>query len=108
MLHRRLRRLAVALYALVLVHSLYAQSAPQGASTAPPADLDAYVANVMNTFEGPGIALAIVKDNKVLNAKAYRMREPGEPTLVDEHTKFGIGSSTNPFTAPALAAQLAV
>ena len=103
MLHRRLRRFAVAVYALVLVHSLGAQSAPPVASTAPPADLNAYVANVMKTFEVPGIALAIVKDNKVIVAKGYGLRKLGDPTPVDEHTMFGIGSNTKAFTTAALA-----
>ncbi len=103
MLHRRLRPFAVAVYALVLVHSLGAQSAPPVASTAPPADLNAYVANVMKTFEVPGIAVAIVKDNKVIVAKGYGLRKLGDPTPVDEHTMFGIGSNTKAFTTAALA-----
>src|ERR1700738_297246 len=103
MLHRRLRPFAVAFYALVLVHLLEAQSAPPVASTAPPAALDAYVTNVMRTFEVPGIALAIVKDNKIIVAKGYGVRKLGEATPVDEHTMFGIGSNTKAFTTAALA-----
>jgi CubicO group peptidase (beta-lactamase class C family) len=102
MLHRRLRRFAVAVYALVFVQSLGAQSEPPVASTAP-ADLDDYVAHVMKTFEVPGIALAIVKDNKVIVAKGYGVRKLGDPTPVDEHTMFGIGSNTKAFTTAALA-----
>jgi CubicO group peptidase (beta-lactamase class C family) len=101
--HRRFRRFAAAFYALVLVHSLEAQSAPPAASTAPPADLDAYMANIMNTFEVPGIALAIVKDNRIVLAKGYGVRKLGEATPVDEHTMFGIGSNTKAFTTAALA-----
>jgi CubicO group peptidase (beta-lactamase class C family) len=103
MLHRRLRPFAVAFYALVLVHSLEAQSAPPVTSSTPHADLDAYVANVMKTFEVPGIALAIVKDNKIIVAKGYGVRKLGEATPVDEHTMFGIGSNTKAFTTAALA-----
>jgi CubicO group peptidase (beta-lactamase class C family) len=103
MLYRQLGRFAAAVYALVLVHSLVAQSTPPVTSTAPPADLDAYVANVMKTFEVPGLALAIVKDNKVIVAKGYGLRKLGDPTPVDEHTLFGIGSNTKAFTTAALA-----
>ena len=34
------------------------------AQTAPPPDLDSYVANSMKTFDVPGMAVAIVKDGK--------------------------------------------
>ena len=103
MLHRPLRLFAVAFYALILVHSLEAQSAPPVPSSAPPVDLDAYVANVMKIFEVPGIALAIVKDNKIIVAKGYGVRKLGDPIRVDEHTMFGIGSNTKAFTTAALA-----
>ena len=65
----------------------------------PPADLDAYVARVMKTFEVPGIAVAIVKDGKVVVAKGYGVRKLGEPAPVDAQTLFGIASNTKVFTA---------
>ncbi len=71
--------------------------------TAPPADLDEYVVHAMKTFEVPGMALAIVKDGKVVVAKGYGVRKLGEITPVDENTLFGIGSNTKAFTAAALA-----
>jgi CubicO group peptidase (beta-lactamase class C family) len=71
--------------------------------TAPPADLDTYVARSMKTFDVPGIAVAIVKDGKVLVAKGYGVRKLGDPTPVDEFTMFGIGSNTKAFTTAALA-----
>jgi CubicO group peptidase (beta-lactamase class C family) len=73
------------------------------AQTAPPADLDTYVANSMKTFDVPGLAVAIVKDGKVVVAKGYGVRKLGDPTPVDERTRFGIGSNTKAFTTAALA-----
>jgi CubicO group peptidase (beta-lactamase class C family) len=73
------------------------------AQTAPPGDLDSYVANSMQAFDVPGTALAIVKDGKVLVAKGYGVRKMSAPTPVDEHTMFGIGSNTKAFTTAALA-----
>ena len=73
------------------------------AQTAPPADLDNYVATSMKTFEVPGLALAIVKDKKILVAKGYGLRKLGDPTPVDKYTMFGIGSNTKAFTTAALA-----
>ena len=73
------------------------------AQSAPPPDLDAYVANSMKTFDVPGMAVAIVKDGKVVVAKGYGVRKMGDPTPVDERTMFGIGSNTKAFTTAALA-----
>jgi CubicO group peptidase (beta-lactamase class C family) len=75
--------------------SLLAQSAPP--------DLDAYVANSMKTFDVPGMAVAIVKDGKVVVAKGYGVRKLGDPTPVDDRTMFAIGSNTKAFTTAALA-----
>jgi CubicO group peptidase (beta-lactamase class C family) len=68
-----------------------------------PGDLDDYAARAMQTFDVPGMALAIVKDGKVVVAKGYGVRKLGEATPVDENTLFGIGSNTKAFTAAALA-----
>ena len=67
-----------------------------------PKDLDVYVASVLKEFEVPGIALAIVKDGKVIVAKGYGVRKMGEPAKVDDQTLFGIASNTKAFTATAL------
>ena len=57
----------------------------------------------MKTFDVPGIAIAIVKDGKVVLAKGYGLRKMGEAAPVDENTLFGIGSNTKAFTTAALA-----
>src|SRR5216684_7619351 len=81
--------------------SMWAQTAAR--PDAPPADLDAYVASSMKTFDVPGMAVAIVKDGKILIAKGYGVRKLGDPTPVDEFSMFGIGSNTKAFTTAALA-----
>jgi CubicO group peptidase (beta-lactamase class C family) len=68
-----------------------------------PSDLDEYVGRSMKTFEVPGMAVAVVKDGKVVMAKGYGVRKLGEATPVDQNTLFGIGSNTKAFTAAALA-----
>jgi len=47
--------------------------------------------------------VAIVKDGTIVVAKGYGVRKLGDPTPVDEHTMFGIGSNTKAFTTAALA-----
>lgn len=68
-----------------------------------PADLDAWVTRSMKEFNVPGMAVAIVKDGKVVVAKGYGVRKLGDATPVDERTMFGIGSNTKAFTTAALA-----
>ncbi len=76
---------------------------PLVGQAAPPADLNTYVASSMNTFNVPGMGVAIVKDGKIIVAKGYGVRKLGESTPVDEFTMFGIGSNTKAFTTAALA-----
>jgi CubicO group peptidase (beta-lactamase class C family) len=90
-----LKRLPIVFVVLVFVACASAQSAP--------ADLDSYVASSMKTFDVPGLAVAIVKDGKILVAKGYGVRKLGDSTPVDEFTTFGIGSNTKAFTTAALA-----
>ena len=68
-----------------------------------PADLDAWVTRSMKEFNVPGMAVAIVKDGKVVVAKGYGARKLGDATPVDESTMFGIGSNTKALTTAALA-----
>jgi CubicO group peptidase (beta-lactamase class C family) len=101
MLPVSLKRVAVAIAVLLVVGSAWSQTAiPAGT---PPPDLDAYVAWSMKTFDVPGMAVAIVKDGKIVVAKGYGVRKLGDPTPVDEFTLFGIGSNTKAFTTAALA-----
>ena len=74
---------------------------PASAQVLPP-NFDALVARAMKTFEVPGMAIAVVKDGKVVLAKGYGVRKLGDPAPVDARTLFGIASNTKVFTATAL------
>jgi CubicO group peptidase (beta-lactamase class C family) len=89
-------RLAASLAILLCARSTFAQNNP-------PADLDAYVARSMKTFDVPGLSVAIVKDGKVILTKGYGVRKLGDPAPVTQNTLFGIGSNTKAFTSAALA-----
>jgi CubicO group peptidase (beta-lactamase class C family) len=66
-------------------------------------EIDAYATTVLATHGGPGMAIAIVKDDKVVHAKGYGVRELGKPAPVDENTLFAIASNTKAFTTAGLA-----
>ena len=66
------------------------------------AEIEEFVNRAMQTWNVPGLALAIVEDERVLLAKGFGFRETGKPELVDEHTLFAIGSNTKAFTATAI------
>ena len=89
-----------AMWLAVFMLAVAKQSAAQAG---PPADLDAFVARSMKTFGVPGLAIAVVKDGKVVMSKGYGVRKMGESAPVDENTLFGIGSNTKAFTTAALA-----
>src|SRR5450830_386507 len=78
-------------------------AAPVVASAAVPAfDLDQDVATALTVFDVPGIAIAIVKDGKVITAKGFGVRKLGEPAPVDAKTLFEVASNSKGFTAAAL------
>jgi len=88
---------------LVLV-SPFALADPLPAASTPAGlqGLDAYVQTVMRDWHVPGLALAVVKDGKVVLARGYGVRELGKPGGVDADTLFDIGSNTKAFTAATL------
>lgn len=69
----------------------------------PWAGLDAYVEGAMRTWQVPGLALAVVRNDSVIYARGYGVREAGRPERVDERTIFAIGSASKAFTAAAIA-----
>jgi CubicO group peptidase (beta-lactamase class C family) len=65
-------------------------------------ELDRFVDQAMRTWNVPGLALVIVRDDQTLLAKGYGVRNMHQPEMVDEHTLFAIGSNTKAFTATAV------
>lgn len=62
-------------------------------------NVDAYVEKTMTDWRIPGLSLAVVKDDKIIYAKGYGVREIGKAEKVDERTLFPVGSITKSFTA---------
>ena len=66
-------------------------------------DFDAYVRRGLQTLRVPGVAVAVVKDGKLVFAQGYGVRTLGDTGRVDAHTLFQIASNTKAFTTAALA-----
>ena len=66
-------------------------------------EIDSYAQTVLTTHKGPGMAIAIVKDDKVVMAKGYGTRELGKDAPVNENTLFAIASNSKAFTTASLA-----
>ncbi len=64
---------------------------------------DAFVEAQMKEWKVPGVAIAIVKDGKVVLERGYGQRDVKGALAVDAATLFAIGSSTKAFTALDLA-----
>jgi CubicO group peptidase (beta-lactamase class C family) len=65
--------------------------------------VDVVVKKAMVEFQAPGIAVALVRDDKVVYLKGHGVRQLGQDEPVTPDTLFAIGSCTKAFTATALA-----
>ena len=92
----------------VIAIALAASIAAQGAGAqAPESDpkavaFDAYVTQAVKDWKTTGLAVAVVKDGKVVFSKGYGVRERDKAAPVDGQTLFAIASTTKAMTAAAI------
>lgn len=67
--------------------------------SAAPLDLEHDINEALKVFQVPGLAIGIIKEDQVLLAKGYGMRNVEDHLPVTENTLFAIGSCTKAFTA---------
>lgn len=79
---------------LVIALSVTAQSLEQKIK-----EFDAYIEKSRQDWRAPGMAVAVVKDGKVLLQKGYGVRELGKENKVDAQTLFSCASTTKAMTA---------
>ncbi|MFL5581464.1 MAG: serine hydrolase [Gemmatimonadaceae bacterium] len=92
--------LALGLAAATAAHGQAPRPAPR---RDPAAEFDAYAARAVRDWDVTGLAVAVVKDGRIVFARGYGVREIGKPAPVDTQTLFAIGSTTKSMTAAALA-----
>ncbi|MEW6744418.1 MAG: serine hydrolase domain-containing protein [Planctomycetota bacterium] len=88
---RALSRLASASLVLLVVLSAARTASCQ---ELPLRDLDALVEHGMSVWDVPGLAITIVKDDRVVLAKGYGVRELGKSAPVNEETIFDMAPKT--------------
>lgn len=93
-----MRRSAFPALFLIVGLPLFALGQP-----APLDGLDQFIEAGMERWGIPGLAVAVVRDDEVILARGYGVRERGRPEPVDEHTLFGVASTTKAMTVTALA-----
>src|SRR5690554_3234245 len=64
--------------------------------------IDSLVQKTMETFDVPGMAVAVLKDGKVYHKNTYGVRSLKTNEVVDQNTLFGVASNTKAVTAAAL------
>ncbi len=67
------------------------------------ANFEKYAEQAQKDWQVPGMAIAIVQDNKIIFAKGFGVKKVGTDAKVDEHTIFQIGSTSKAFTAALVA-----
>lgn len=67
------------------------------------AQVAAFVEQMRNAFNVPGVAIGIVQDGKVVMARGFGVRTLGKPDKVDGDTRFMIASNTKALTTLMLA-----
>ncbi len=77
----------------------YAQKAPLLNYAKQIKAFDTYVEHARQEWKVPGLAVALVKDGRILFTKGYGVRELGQPEPVDTETLFTCASTTKAMTA---------
>jgi CubicO group peptidase (beta-lactamase class C family) len=66
-------------------------------------ELDGYIRQGMKDWGIPGLSVAVVRRDSVVLLRGYGVLQQGNPAPVDEHTLFGMMSTTKAMTAMAIA-----
>src|SRR5947209_9498617 len=90
----RMRRFVIVLAVFLLTTSASAQLSD--------AIIDKDVRDTMDAWHLPGVAIAVVQNDKVIFLKGHGIKEVGKTQPVTADTLFEIGSTTKAFTATAM------
>lgn len=92
--YQRVLTLQIILLLIGIHHDLFSQKTSS--------QIDTLVMDAMKKFNVAGVAIAIVKDGKVIHKKGYGVKDITTQSPVNELTNFEIASNSKAFTAAAL------
>lgn len=84
---------------IVLITMLWSQLVLAQSSTLQVKEFEAYVEKARLAWQVPGMAVAVVKDGKVISMRGYGQRALGADDKVDTQTLFACASTTKAMTA---------
>ena len=90
------RNILVVLFFFSITFSVFAQQPISSVQ------IDEITEKAMKTFNVPGMAVAVIKDGKVIHEKGYGVRNMYKSEKVDKNTLFAIASNTKAFCGFAL------
>jgi len=94
--HPRSKTLSCVLLLIGLV------ATPAVTQPAPLLGLEQYIEQAMRDWDIPGLAIGVVRNDSLVFARGFGVRELGGSDAVNEHTIFAIGSASKAFTAAAV------
>src|ERR1700709_1787949 len=86
----------------IIIALMFVSSMNLHAQVMSSSQIDSLTELTLKTFDVPGIAVAVVKDGKIIHAKGYGVRSLNTMQKVDENTLFGIASNSKAFTVASL------
>lgn len=92
--------------AVLVLLGVWMTAAPDSAAGQEPPPLRGLgerVEQAMEAWGVPGVAIAVVEGDSVVYARGFGVRQVDRPDPVDEHTLFGVMSTTKAFTSTAVA-----
>jgi|TARA_B110000263_G_scaffold242541_1_gene248127 CubicO group peptidase (beta-lactamase class C family) len=89
-----IKNVTLLVFAVTFIQGMQQESIPQG--------LEQRIEQIRKDWDIPGMAVAIIKGDKVIYANGFGVRELGKSAKVDEKTLFAVGSTTKAMTVATL------
>lgn len=80
----------------------FALSTTAAAQQGPLRGFEAYTASALKAWDAPGLAVAVVRNDSLVFARGFGVRELGKGDPVTANTVFAVGSTTKAFTSALL------
>ncbi|WII71063.1 serine hydrolase [Bdellovibrio sp. 22V] len=94
----------ILLFSVILIGACATKPSETTPRLSPLGKLDLIAQDYLAKTGVPGMAIAVVKNDRVVFAKGYGVRELGKPETVDTETVFQLASMSKPLGASAIAA----